>query len=75
MRDRLTYWLEKQPLRDRLADWLAWHLPSRVVYHCCIRAWAHATTPPYGATMAPEVTTSEVVSRWARGHGMEGHGE
>ncbi len=60
---------------DRIADWLAWHLPKRVVYHACVRAWAHGTTPPYGDTVAPDVTAGEIVKRWGRDAGMPGHGQ
>lgn len=59
---------------ERVANWIAWHLPKQVVYHALIRAWAHGTIHPYDDTIAPDITTSEIVSRWARDAGMPGHG-
>ncbi len=59
---------------NRLAYWIARHLPDRVVYWAVIRAWTHATTGPYGSTVVPDVTASLIVNRWGRDHGMPGHG-
>ena len=51
-------------MRNRIATWIADHLPRKVVYFATIRAWAHATTEEYSSTTATEVTAVEVLDRW-----------
>lgn len=53
-------------LLDRAADRAAWLLPRRLVRHCAIRLWAHGTTPPWGDTVAGELTVDEALRRWDR---------
>jgi hypothetical protein len=50
--------------RTRLALWLTWRLPRRVVYWCAIRLFAHGTTGRYGHTVAPELTVMDALERW-----------
>jgi hypothetical protein len=57
--------------RSRTAHWIAWHLPPGVVYHALIRAWAHATTGPYGHEEAPGVLATDVVERWTKDKGVK----
>ncbi len=47
-----------------MIQWIANHLPRRVIYFCVIRAWAYATTGKYSSTIAPDITVAEILKRW-----------
>ena len=51
-------------MRNRIANWIAHHLPRKVVYFATIRAWANATIEEYSSITATEVTAVEVLDRW-----------
>jgi hypothetical protein len=50
--------------RDRIAIWVAWHLPRRIVLWCMIRAFAHATTGRWSNETLDSVGYKEVHDRW-----------
>ena len=56
MGDGMTY-------QQRLARWIADHLPRRVVYFAVVRAWAEATTGQWSDTEATGITASTMLSR------------
>ena len=58
----------------RLLQILCRYLPSPIVYLCAIRVWGEATTGKYGTTDVKAITASEAVQRFARIHGLRGHG-
>ena len=63
-------------MKDRIAEWISWKLPKRVVYFAVIRAAAHATTHgAYGATDTNKITALQVLKRWGHHVGMPGHGD
>ncbi len=52
---------------DAFWQWFAFKLPKRLVYHCTIRAWAHATTCPSGCKeCAHETTMDNAIKRWEK---------
>ena len=52
---------------DTLYQWFAFRLPKKLVYHCVIRMWAHATTCPSGSGEDITVTTmSNAIRRWEK---------
>ena len=51
-------------MRDKIAMWIAWKLPKRVVYWCAIRVTAHATTGDYSHQIVPDLTAMDAVQRW-----------
>lgn len=62
MKLQLRIWRAR--LSDRVPQWIANHLPRKVVYFAGIRMWAAATTGEYGNTNAVDVTADEVIRRW-----------
>ncbi|MEA3338569.1 MAG: hypothetical protein U9R15_01255 [Chloroflexota bacterium] len=51
-------------------QWLAFKLPKKLVYHCTIRVWAHATTCPDGRTeIVHETTVDNALTRWEKING------
>jgi ribosomal protein L39E len=56
--------LFKASMRDRIPQWIARHLPRKVVYFAAIRVWANATTGKYGHTNAVETKCDEAIKRW-----------
>ena len=59
--------------KEKLAIWLADHLPARVVYHCFIKVSAHAMSPSYGETNIENggVTIHDAAGRWCKSKGLE----
>lgn len=51
-------------MRDRLAMWLAWRLPRRLVRWAYIRVGAAATTGQYSDTVVPEISMMDALGRW-----------
>jgi hypothetical protein len=72
--DSMFTWLRfeaeflKGRLPDKMAMWVAWALPKRVVMWSYIRVVAHATTGPHGMTHPDEVTYSMALKRWKVPH-------
>jgi hypothetical protein len=50
--------------KEKIAIYIAWSLPRRVVLWTVIRAFAHATTGKWGNTHPDEVGYKEVYDRW-----------
>ncbi len=51
-------------LKEAFWIWLAWLLPPDLVKWCHVRVGAHATQPPYGDTVVPELTQLNAAKRW-----------
>ena len=51
-------------MKDKIARWIAWALPNRVVYWCAIRLTANATTGKYGDTSVPDLLVIDALDRW-----------
>ncbi len=49
---------------DKLAMFIAWRLPKRLVMWCAVRVGAHATTGEYGSQIVPELTVMDALQRW-----------
>lgn len=59
---------------ERLWPKFYFKLPPTLVYYCAMRVWSESTSGPYGNTIVPEITAGESVQRFARKHGIPGHG-
>jgi hypothetical protein len=64
------WWLQGRP--DKLACWVAYRLPRRLVYWGLIRAGAKVIE---GHETVPEVTFTDVLQRWGQHSGMPGHAD
>ena len=51
-------------IAERVARWIAFRLPRRVVMWCAIRVVAHATTGPYSNQIVPELGAMDAIKRW-----------
>jgi hypothetical protein len=49
---------------DRVAIFVAWHLPRRVVRWTAIRLICHATQGKWNHTVIPDLTAIEALTRW-----------
>ncbi len=49
---------------EKLYNFIAQHLPKRIIYFALIRAWSNATTGEYSDQEIPAVTMVEVIDRW-----------
>jgi len=47
-----------------LPQWIAWHLPRRVVLFASIRCAAHASSGEWSNQIIPELTAMDAVNRW-----------
>ena len=50
--------------RERLAMWIAWHLPRWLAYWCFVRVAAHATTGEWSGTVPGSLDIMEAMRRW-----------
>jgi hypothetical protein len=50
---------------ERIIQWIAWHLPKKLVYWCAIRLMSYATFGKYENTEVPVLTAVEALNRWA----------
>lgn len=55
-------------LKEKLATWVAWHLPRDVVKWCMIRTFAHASTGQWGGEHVDQIGYKEVHDRWEQRH-------
>lgn len=52
---------------DTFWQWFAFKLPKKLVYHCTIRVWAHATTCRSGRNEIVHVTAMDnALKRWEK---------
>jgi hypothetical protein len=51
---------------DKIAQWLAWHMPKRLVMWAMIRAIAYSTQGPWSKESMAAVYAIDVVGRWRR---------
>jgi hypothetical protein len=51
-------------MRERIWQFIAWHLPHRLVTWCFIRVAAHATIGEYSDQVVPELTAQDALQRW-----------
>ena len=49
---------------EKITIWIAWLLPRRLAYWCAVRVHAHATLPPYGSQVVPELMAMDALRRW-----------
>lgn len=67
---RIRLWLAKDNLTRRLPEKvimaIVWRLPKWMIYWAAIRLFSHATTGPYGSTVASELTVFDAVERWSK---------
>lgn len=69
----LTIWMiwksfgirfDREQFIDNWSRKIAWLIPSKIVYWCVIRAWAHATTGDHGDAIVSDVRVHEMLKRW-----------
>ena len=51
-------------MKERMAVWIAWRLPRRVVYWAAIRLGSSAAVGEYRNQVVPELTVLKALSRW-----------
>ena len=56
-------------MMDKLAQWIAWHLPRSVVKWCGYRIGAAATCDEWGRVEVPALTFVDAMQRWEDGRG------
>lgn len=49
---------------DSICQWVAWHLPKRVVMWAAMRLGAHATQGDYSSQVVPDLSFMDAVKRW-----------
>ena len=55
---------DREQFIDNWSRKIAWLIPSKIVYWCVIRAWAHATTGDHGDAIVSDVRVHEMLKRW-----------
>jgi hypothetical protein len=54
---------------ERIAVWIAWRLPKRIVLWAMIRVAAHATTGRWGSQSPGNLTYAQMHDRWGIDNG------
>jgi hypothetical protein len=49
---------------DTIWQWIANHLPKRLVYFCGYRIWLHGTWGEYSDTDVPSLLMTDALKRW-----------
>lgn len=52
-------------MKEKLAIWIAWRLPKRLVMWCAIRLIANATQGEYSSQIVPELSAMDALQRWS----------
>lgn len=55
-------------MKERMWIWLAWKLPSQLVYWCAMRVGARATTGEYSDQVVPDLRYTDALKRWEADH-------
>lgn len=55
-----------EQVKEKLAIWLAWRLPRRVIHWATIRLAAHATQGRYSNQVVPDLAMMDALKRWER---------
>lgn len=53
-------------MKDRLCQWIAQHLPRRLMYFCYIKVHAEATCRAYSYLTPDEITWGMALDVWER---------
>lgn len=67
--------MSRDEILDRFFQFLARKLPTRLNYHAFIHVLAEATTGKYSYTIVGDISAMDAVARYARIHGIRGHGK
>lgn len=51
-------------MKEKIAIWIAWRLPRRLVMWCAIRLMANATQGQYDTQIVPELKAMDALQRW-----------
>lgn len=51
-------------MAEKIAMYIAWRLPRRLVMWCAIRVIAHATQGEYSSQIVPELSAMDALQRW-----------
>jgi hypothetical protein len=51
-------------MAEKIAMYIAWRLPSRLVMWCAIRVIANATQGEYSSQIVPELYAMDALQRW-----------
>ncbi len=51
-------------MKDKIIMKLAWIMPKQLAYWCAIRVMAHATMPPWGDQVVPDLLAIDALKRW-----------
>lgn len=59
------FWLQRHRFTEKLAMWVAWHLPRIICHWCAVRLFAHATQGKWGNEHPESVTVIDAMKRWS----------
>jgi hypothetical protein len=51
-------------MAEKIAMFIAWRLPKRLVMWCAIRVIAHATQGEYERQIVPDLSAMDALQRW-----------
>jgi len=51
-------------MKTKIIQWIAWHLPRKIIYWCAVRVFCDATSGKYSDQMVPELTAMDALKRF-----------
>ncbi len=53
-------------MKQKIAMWIAWHLPEYIVMWCACRVATQSTSGKWSNDGVPRVTMMDVIERWGQ---------
>jgi hypothetical protein len=57
-------------MKNKIATFIANHMPARIVYWAVIRAGVHCTTGKYSSQVVPDLCLPDLLKRFDSDHGI-----
>ena len=58
--------MRMEVMKDKVAMWIVWRLPRRLVMWCAVRLMANATTGKWSGQIVPELKAMDALDRWIK---------
>ena len=53
-------------MKEKIIQWIAWHLPKKLVYWCAIRLISYGTVGKYSNQNVPNLKAITALQRWSK---------
>jgi len=53
-------------MKEKIIQWIVWHLPKNLIYWCAIRLISYGTVGEYSNQVVPDLTAMDALQRWEK---------